>query len=113
MTVSAPALSESVPLADAAALARVLCDVTRLRLLLALAQGERCVGDLTELLGQPQPTTSHHLALLRGAGLVRARRQGKQICYSLSDRARSDGKVLDVGGEGFRFSIDCAGPLPA
>jgi DNA-binding transcriptional ArsR family regulator len=67
------------------ALGRVLSDVTRVRVLLALSAGERCVGELTDQLSIPQPTLSHHLGILRGLRAVRARRAGKQIFYSLRD----------------------------
>ena len=62
---------------------RVLSDPTRLRLLEALRDGERNVSSLCESLELAQPTVSHHLALLRSSGLVRPRRNGKQIFYSL------------------------------
>ena len=46
-----------------------------------------CVGDLVGRMGVTQPTVSHHLAVLRKAGLARARRRGKQIFYSLNQDA--------------------------
>ncbi len=60
-------------------------DPTRVRLLNALAAGELCVCDLSELLELPQPRVSRHLALLRAAGLVRARRVGRYMHYALAD----------------------------
>ncbi len=63
---------------------RVLSDETRIRLLLALRSGELHVSELCNRLKLPQPTVSHHLGLLRIHGLVRPRRQGKQVFYSVS-----------------------------
>jgi len=61
----------------------------RLLILCRLLEGERSVGDLTEFLGIRDSTVSQHLALLRREGLVRARRDGQTIWYSISsDPAR-------------------------
>ena len=66
----------------------------RLMLLCQLAQGERRVGELEELLDIQQPTLSQQLAVLREESLVKTRRDGKQIYYSIaSDAALA---VLDV-----------------
>ena len=63
---------------------RVLSDETRLKLLVTLqANGEQHVTQLCKKLRAPQPTISHHLSLLRIHGLVRNRRSGKQVFYSL------------------------------
>ena len=67
---------------DAVRLLRTLSDPTRLRLLGVLQRGEHNVTDLCRELGLPQPTVSHHLGLLRSAGLVANRRDGKQVYYS-------------------------------
>ena len=65
---------------------RVLSDATRLRLVMTLKeQGELHVTGLCERLGLPQPTVSHHLGLLRMAGLVNNRRNGKLVLYSMND----------------------------
>lgn len=61
---------------------RLLADESRLKILLALAQdGEKHVSALCELLEQSQPAVSHHLTLLRMAGLVGYRRSGKHNFY--------------------------------
>ncbi|MDR1712036.1 MAG: metalloregulator ArsR/SmtB family transcription factor [Propionibacteriaceae bacterium] len=83
-------MSEYEPLDDdLAALAvevfRMLADGTRIRLLWALTAGELDVGTLAAKLGKPQPTVSQHLAKLRMARLVRARREGAQVFYSLEN----------------------------
>ena len=60
---------------------RILADPTRLRLLNLLACGETCVCELTDTLGVVQPKVSRHLAHLKHAGLVEARRNGKWTHY--------------------------------
>ena len=64
---------------------RVLGDPTRVRILDVLSRGERCVGDLAAQLGVTESAVSHQLRLLRGARIVRARRDGRMIFYSLDD----------------------------
>ena len=68
-----------------AELFKVFADPTRIRLLSALAASELCVCDLGAALGMSQSATSHQLALLRSARLVRSRREGKVVFYSLDD----------------------------
>ena len=65
---------------------RVLGDPTRVRILSALSAGERCVGDLAAQLGATDSAVSHQLRLLRSARIVRSRRAGRMIFYSLDDR---------------------------
>ncbi len=64
---------------------KVLGDVTRVRILDALSRSEMCVGDLAGLLALSESATSHQLRLLRGLHLVRPRRAGQMIFYSLDD----------------------------
>src|SRR3954468_16323564 len=61
-----------------------LADKTRLRLLNLMRDGEVCVCFFTEVLGDSQPKISRHLAYLRNAGIVTARRDGKWMHYSIS-----------------------------
>ena len=63
---------------------RALSDQTRLRILNLLQGGEICVCDLVDVLDVPQPTASRHLAYLRKAGLVLARKEGLWHYYRLS-----------------------------
>lgn len=70
---------------DLVQMLRHLADPTRLRLLGVLQGGERNVSSLCDELELPQPTVSHHLGLLRQAKLVRNRRNGKQVFYSLNE----------------------------
>jgi DNA-binding transcriptional ArsR family regulator len=62
---------------------RMLADPTRIRVLWALTRGELAVNELAEQLGKPAPSVSQHLAKLRMARLVRTRREGTTIFYSL------------------------------
>ena len=62
---------------------KALADDTRLRLVALLAHGELCVCHLHEALGLSQPNVSRHLAILRAAGIVEDRREGKWIHYRL------------------------------
>ena len=64
---------------------RALSDRTRLRILNLLQGGELCVCDLVDVLDSPQPTISRHLAYLRKAGLVVARKDGLWSYYRLTD----------------------------
>lgn len=63
---------------------RAFSDRTRLRILHLLCGGERCVCDLVEVLAVPQPMASRHLAYLRRAGLVLARKEGLWNYYRLA-----------------------------
>ena len=62
-----------------------LADKTRLRLLNLMRDGEICVCFLVEVLNESQPKISRHLAYLRGAGIVEARRDGKWIHYKIAE----------------------------
>jgi len=82
---------------------KLLSDETRLRILNYLGrEGELHVTALCEKLGQSQPAVSHHLALLRVAGLIEARRDGKHNFYSIRSEHVTTllGEVLGVFGEG-------------
>jgi|RhiMethySRZTD1v2_1073278.scaffolds.fasta_scaffold4348381_1 ArsR family transcriptional regulator len=61
-----------------------LADATRLRVFLLLAGGEQCVCVIHDALGLPQSTVSRHLAVLRAAGIVKVRRDGRWMHYSLA-----------------------------
>lgn len=71
--------------ADAAEIFKVLGDPTRMRLLYALAQRELCVCDLSAVLAMTQSAISHQLRVLRSARLVRYRKVGTIVYYSLAD----------------------------
>jgi ArsR family transcriptional regulator, zinc-responsive transcriptional repressor len=64
---------------------RMLADATRIQVLWALTEGESSVNVLAEMVGKPGPSVSQHLAKLRMARLVRTRREGTTIFYSLEN----------------------------
>ncbi|MGI6606814.1 MAG: ArsR/SmtB family transcription factor [Peptococcia bacterium] len=64
---------------------KALGDGTRIKLLHALAQEEMCVCDLAEVIGMSQSLVSHQLRVLRNLRLVKYRREGKMVYYSLDD----------------------------
>lgn len=68
-----------------AAISRALADAKRLCVVEILAGGERSVGDLSREAGCHVPNMSQHLAVLRAAGLVKARRDGSTVFYRLAD----------------------------
>ena len=70
---------------DLAELFKVFGDSTRIRILYVLFEAEVCVCDLAEALNMTQSAVSHQLKILKQARLVKARREGKQVFYSLSD----------------------------
>jgi ArsR family transcriptional regulator, lead/cadmium/zinc/bismuth-responsive transcriptional repressor len=75
---------------DAAESAKALSDPTRLALAEALREGEElCVCDLSWIVGRSQNLVSHHLGTLRSRGLVRSRKEGKMVMYSLTGAGAS------------------------
>jgi len=93
-----------VPVAGLAITMKALSDETRLRILALLAGGESCVCDIVEVIGVPQNLVSHHLSVLRRAGLVRDRRDqtdGRWVYYAIEPREVTRlqvdlGRVLDL-----------------
>lgn len=70
---------------DVAELFKIFGDSTRIRILSALAQAEMCVCDIGTVLNMTKSAVSHQLRILRQAKLVKNRRNGKEIFYSLDD----------------------------
>lgn len=70
---------------DVAELFKIFGDSTRIRILSALTQAEMCVCDIGAVLNMTKSAVSHQLRILRQAKLVKNRRQGKEIFYSLDD----------------------------
>jgi len=64
---------------------KVFSDSTRLKILCALIQAEMCVCDIAALLGMTQSAVSHQLRVLKQANLVKNRRDGKVVYYSIAD----------------------------
>lgn len=82
---------------DLAEVFRVFGDTTRIRILYVLFEHELCVCDIAKLLGMTQSAVSHQLRILKDAKLVRFRREGKTVFYTLDDQhVRS---VLELGME--------------
>ncbi|MBL4937028.1 winged helix-turn-helix transcriptional regulator [Clostridium sp. YIM B02515] len=70
---------------DLADLFKILGDSTRIKILCALFQAEMCVCDIAALLGMTQSAISHQLRVLKQARLVKNRKEGKVVYYSLED----------------------------
>ncbi|MBQ8318147.1 MAG: winged helix-turn-helix transcriptional regulator [Lachnospiraceae bacterium] len=83
-TVSMDMPEEEV-LYDLAELFKVFGDTTRIKILYTLFESEMCVCDIAEVLNMTQSAISHQLKVLKQAKLVKNRRDGKQIIYSLDD----------------------------
>ena len=72
-------------LLDLAELFKVFGDTTRIRILFVLFEAEVCVCDLAEALSMTQSAISHQLNILKRSRLVKSRRDGKSVFYSLAD----------------------------
>ena len=70
---------------DLAELFKVFGDSTRIKILYALFEAELCVCDISKLLGLTQSAVSHQLRVLKNSRLVKFRRDGKTVFYSLAD----------------------------
>ncbi len=84
-------------LIDLADLYKVFGDYSRIRIMYVLLQEEVCVQDLAEILDMTQSAVSHQLKILKQNKLVRARRDGKSVFYSLADHHVRN--ILDMGKE--------------
>ena len=72
-------------LSDLAELFKIFGDTTRIRILFVLFEAELCVCDLAAALQMTQSAISHQLAILKRSRLVKSRREGKSVFYSLAD----------------------------
>jgi len=84
---------------DPVRFANALADAHRQQILRLLWGRELCVGDLVQALGLAQPTVSHHLRILRQAGLLRTRAAGRRMFYTL------DLDALDHGLRALRLAL--------
>ena len=82
---------------ELADLFKVFGDSTRLRIMVNISGSEMAVNDIAEALGMEQSTISHQLRVLRQNKLVRVRREGKQMYYSLDDDHVK--KIIEMGME--------------
>lgn len=69
---------------------KIMSDHTRMKIIYALTKKELCVGELSEIVNMSQTAVSYQLRILRGARLVKYRRVGKMIFYSIDDEHVSD-----------------------
>lgn len=80
---------------DLSALFKILGDPTRIRIMWALSQAEMCVCDLGAALQMSKSAISHQLNTLRQGKLVKYRREGKNVFYSLDDEHVN--QIIDIG----------------
>ena len=78
-------MPDETELYDLAELFKIFGDSTRIRILFVLFEAEVCVCDLARLLGMTQSAVSHQLRILKQARLIKSRRDGKTVFYSLAD----------------------------
>ena len=76
---------------------KIIGDTTRTKILFALDQNEMCVCDIANVLGMSKSSISHQLAMLRKSGIVKYRKEGKEVYYTLDDEHIQ--KVFEVGIE--------------
>jgi ArsR family transcriptional regulator len=69
---------------------KALSDPTRREVLRLLSTGEKTAGEIAEHFDMTKPSVSHHFAVLKGAGLIRSRREGQQIYYALNTTVVED-----------------------
>jgi ArsR family transcriptional regulator len=83
---------------------KALADPTRREVLRLLAHGERTAGELAEQFDMTRPSMSHHFSVLKEAELIRSRREGQQIFYSLDTTVMEDvmTRMWDLFGIGTR-----------
>ena len=90
-------LPDDEVLYDLAELFKVFGDSTRIKILYALFEAEMCVCDIAQLLGMTQSAISHQLRVLKANKLVKFRRDGKTVFYSLADNHVRT--IIDMGME--------------
>ena len=95
---------------------KALGDVTRLQVLMMLADGEKCACDIQENFALKQPTISHHMKILQQAGLVLSEKRGKWIYYGLNSERFEELKhfiaenMIRTSGYPYRLADhDCGG----
>lgn len=92
---------------------KALADPTRQRIMRLLCCRELCVGDLVAEMGNvSQPTVSHHLQILKAAGLAGTRREGKHVYYTLRQEAIADCCQVVVQRYAPEVGVSVAGKPP-
>lgn len=76
---------------DTVVFAKALADETRQKIMTLCCCQELSVNKIVEALGVSQPTVSHHLKILKNAGLVRVKRRGKQVFYTIDQECMAEG----------------------
>lgn len=76
---------------------KILGDTTRVKILFALDKNEMCVCDIANVLGMSKSSISHQLGTLRRCGIVKCRKEGKEVYYMLDDEHVQ--KVFEIGVE--------------
>jgi DNA-binding transcriptional ArsR family regulator len=86
---------------------KALSDPTRREVLRLLSRGERTAGELAEKFDMTKPSMSHHFGVLKEADLIRSRREGQQIFYSLNTTVLQDvaTRILDL------FDVKAVSPV--
>lgn len=87
---------------ETVSLFKIFSDFTRLRIIDLLTDGEYCVQDISDSLETSQSAISHQLKLLRDLNVVKTRKQGKQVFYSLQDE-----HVKEIFLMGFSHANEC------
>lgn len=94
-------LPKEEELFDLAELFKIFGDSTRVKILFVLFEAELCVCDIANLLGMTQSAISHQLSVLKKAKLVKYRREGKTVFYSLADD-----HVVTILGQGMEHILE-------
>ena len=76
---------------------KIVGDTTRVKILFALDQNEMCVCDIANVLGMSNSSISHQLGTLRRSGIVKCRKEGKEVFYMLDDEHVK--KVFEIGAQ--------------
>jgi DNA-binding transcriptional ArsR family regulator len=99
--------------ADLAEIFRALADSTRARIVHVLLEWPLCVGDLAHVVGVSEPAVSQHLRLLRSLRIVRGRRAGKMVYYSLEDNHVRALLLMALGHHDETVPVASDAPSPA
>jgi ArsR family transcriptional regulator, lead/cadmium/zinc/bismuth-responsive transcriptional repressor len=99
-----PAIEDAATVEALADTFRILGDPTRIRIVDALAQGDLCVHELSDKVGISESAVSHQLRLMRTMRIVRGRREGRCIYYTLDDQ-----HILDLFQQGLRHVSEVSG----
>lgn len=94
-------LPQDEVLYDLAELFKIFGDSTRVKILYALLEGELCVCDIAKLMEVSQSAVSHQLRVLKGSKLVKFRREGKTVYYSLADQ-----HVMSILSQGMEHILE-------